>query len=33
MTLRKRGDNGILKKKHCIVLSGELALEEVMGLS
>jgi hypothetical protein len=33
MTLRKNVDTGILKRKHLIVLSGELALEEAMDLS
>ena len=33
MTLRKREDNGNSKRKHQIALSGELALEEAMGLS
>jgi hypothetical protein len=33
MALRKRKDTRILKRKHCIALSGELVLEEVMGLS
>jgi len=33
MTLRKRRGTGILKRKLCVALSGELALEEVMGLS
>jgi len=32
MPLRKRKDTVILKKKHCITLSGELALEEFMSL-
>jgi hypothetical protein len=33
INLRKREDTGILKKKHDIALSGELALEEDMYLS
>jgi hypothetical protein len=32
MTLGKRKDTGILKKKHRIALSGELALEEARDL-
>jgi len=33
MTLRKQEGTGIWKRKHFISLSGELALEEAMGLS
>jgi hypothetical protein len=33
MTLRKRKDNGNVKKKHQIALCGELALEEAADLS
>jgi hypothetical protein len=32
MTLRKRDDTGIWKRKHLLALCGELALEEAMDL-